>query len=262
MPCNNTALYPPLWHRLYSVWYRHVRVYTRHLISNGFPPFLEPLIFLGGIGLGMVRYVTSMDGMPYLQFLGTGLPLTAAMYTSAFECSYGTWVRMEYEGVYDGMLAAPLTAWDLMVGEILFAGSKGAFFSFAVITVVGLFQIIPLPVSYLAILIGFLTGIMFACLSLLVTSFVKNMNHFNFYMTGLLSPMFFFSGVVFPIHNLPRTLWPVAEFFPLTHAVRLARAFALTRWSAGLLWDLAYIAVFCAVVGFFAVRRLGKKLIN
>ena len=40
---------PPLYHRLYSVWYRHMRVYTKNLITNGFPPFLEPLIFLAAI---------------------------------------------------------------------------------------------------------------------------------------------------------------------------------------------------------------------
>jgi lipooligosaccharide transport system permease protein len=44
---------PSLRWRLLSVWYRHMRVYTRNLYSNGLPPFLEPLIFLVGIGLGL-----------------------------------------------------------------------------------------------------------------------------------------------------------------------------------------------------------------
>ena len=38
--------YPPLYWRLYSVWYRHMRVYTRNILSNAFPPFVEPFIFL------------------------------------------------------------------------------------------------------------------------------------------------------------------------------------------------------------------------
>jgi len=40
---------PPLRLRLYAVWYRHVRVYARNIISNGLPPFLEPLVFLEGL---------------------------------------------------------------------------------------------------------------------------------------------------------------------------------------------------------------------
>jgi lipooligosaccharide transport system permease protein len=262
MSGSKSILYPSMVHRLYSVWYRHYRVYTKNMISNGFPPFLEPLIFLAGIGLGMVKYITQMNGIPYLAFLGSGLPITAAMYTAAFECTYGTFIRLEYEKVYDGMLAAPITAKNLLIGEILFAGTKGFFFSTAVVLVVGAFSIIPLPVSLLVSVVGFLTGIMFASLSLLVTSFVNNINHFNFYMTGLLSPMFFFSGVIFPIENLPRFLWPVAEVFPLTHVVRLSRAVCFSRYPASLGWDMLYIVLFSLILGYLAVRRLRKRLVH
>ena len=51
-----------------------MRVYTRNLVSNGLPPFLEPVIFLVGIGLGLGRYIDAMDGLPYLVFLATALP--------------------------------------------------------------------------------------------------------------------------------------------------------------------------------------------
>ncbi len=57
MSNSKDRAYPPLCRRLYSVWFRHMRVYTRHLLSNGFPPFLEPLIFLAGIGLGLGTYI-------------------------------------------------------------------------------------------------------------------------------------------------------------------------------------------------------------
>jgi lipooligosaccharide transport system permease protein len=262
MSINKNIDYPPLWHRLYSVWFRHYRVYVKNLVSNGFPPFLEPLIFLAGIGLGMVNYVTKMAGMPYLQFLGTGLPITAAMYTAAFECSFGTFIRLEYEKVYDGMLAAPITVNNLLIGEVLFAGTKGFFFSWAVILVVSAFGIIPMPASMLAPFVGFFTGLMFATLSLLITSFVSNINHFNFYMTGLLSPMFFFSGVVFPISNLPAFMRPVAEIFPLTHSVRWVRAVCMNDYSSILWLDALYIVVFTLLTGYFAVRRLGKRLVQ
>ena len=44
-----------------------------------------------------------------------------------------------------------------------------------------------------------------------VTSFVKTINYFNFYLTGIISPMFFFSGVIFPISNLPPSVRFVAD---------------------------------------------------
>ncbi len=48
---------PPFFHRIWSVWFRHFKVYSKNLISNGFPPFLEPLIFLAGIGMGLGMFV-------------------------------------------------------------------------------------------------------------------------------------------------------------------------------------------------------------
>ena len=128
--------YPAFHRRIMSVWYRHMLVYTRNLFSNGLPPFLEPLIFLAGVGLGLGKYIVSMEGMPYIQFLASGLLVTSSMYTAAFECTYGTFIRLEFDKVYDGMLGAPITADDLIIGEILWAGSKGFFFSLAVLIIV------------------------------------------------------------------------------------------------------------------------------
>jgi lipooligosaccharide transport system permease protein len=255
-------IHPPFAHRIGSVWYRHYRVYVKNLVSNGLPPFLEPLIFLAGIGLGMGKYVTSMENMPYLVFLATGLPITAAMFTAAFECTFGTFVRLEFDKVYDGMLAAPITARDLLLGEMLWAGSKGLFFAVAVISVEALFAIVPMPLSLLSGVVGFLTGVMFAAISLFVTSLVSSINQFNFYFTGFLSPMFFFAGVVFPLANLPAVLRPVAEIFPLTHSVRMARELSTGQLTPNLALDFACILAFTLVFGYFGIRRLTRKLIQ
>lgn len=263
MTDSNNVLYPPLHRRLYAVWFRHMRVYTRNLLSNGLPPFLEPLIFLAGIGLGLGKYITEpMGGMKYIEYLGTGLLVTSAMYTAAFECSYGTFLRLEFEKVYDGMLAAPMTTNNLIVGEMLWAGSKGFFFSFAVLCILAVFNIVSLPYGLLAPFVGFLTGVMFSTISLLVTSYVKTINHFSFYFTGFLSPMFFFSGVVFPVENLPAFVRPLAEIVPLTHSVRLVRAVCINDYSPILLLDFLYMIVFILVIGFFAIQRLKKRLVS
>ena len=252
---------PPLPKRLASVWYRHMRVYTRNLVSNGLPPFLEPIIFLVGIGLGLGRYIAEMDGIPYLVFLATALPVTSAMFTSAYECTFGTFVRLEYQKAYDGMVAAPVTVTDLFVGELLWAGTKGLFFSACVVLVMALFGALPLPAGLVALPIGFFTGTMFGALSLIVTAFVKNINHFNFYFTGLLSPMFFFAGTVFPLESLPRVLRPLAELLPLTHPVRLTRSLITGRLSAVLWADLAFLLVATAFAGWYGIRRLRARIV-
>lgn len=253
---------PSLASRLFSVWYRHYRVYTKNLFSNGFPPFLEPLIFLAALGLGLGHYVGIIQGSAYVMFLATGISVPSSMFTAAFECTYGTYIRLEFDKVYDGMLAASITARDLLIGEMLFAGSKAFFFTAAVLVVTAPFGLVPSPMAMLAPIGGFFTGLMFAALSLFITSFVKNINHFNFYFTGLLTPLFLFSGIMFPLENLPSILSKIAWVFPLAHAVRIVRAFCFNRFEASLLLNALYILGFTLVFGYFAVRRLERLLVQ
>jgi lipooligosaccharide transport system permease protein len=253
---------PSLAHRLYSVWFRHVRVYSKNLISNALPPFLEPLIFLVGLGLGLSQYIGVMQGLPYVEYLASGLMMTAAMFTAAFECSFGTYIRLEFDKVYDGMLGAPITANNLLVGEILWAGTKGFVFSLSVLIIVGVFGILPVLPMLAAPFVGFLTGTMFAALGFLVTSWVKNINQFNFFFSGFISPMFFFSGVVFPVDNLPAVVRPISEILPLTHPVRITRAFSTGDFGLILWWDLAYMIVLTVGVGAYAIHRLRRTLVQ
>jgi len=260
---KSNRLSPSLASRLGSVWYRHFRTYTKDIVSNGFPPFMEPLIFLAGMGLGMARYVPDFVGMSYLQFLATGLVMTSAMFTASFECTFGTFIRLEFDKIYDGMLAAPLSVTDVVVGEALWAGTKGAFFSFAVLVIISSFGIVSFFTALLTPIVGFLTGFLFAAIALLVTSFVKNINHFNFFFTGLLSPMFMFCGTIFPVTNLPKSLQIVAEFLPLTHPVRLGRvAVMASGWELSLLLDLLYIVGVGGIILFLAVKRLEKRMVK
>ena len=251
---------PSLFNRLYSVWYRHVKVYMTNFYSNAFPSFLEPLIFLAGVGLGLGKYITTMDHLPYLVFLATGLLMTAPMFTASFECTYGTFIRLVYDKVYDGMLAAPISVRSLFAGEILFAGTKGFFLSFAVMTVMAAFNVLPLYQSWWAPFLGFFAALMFASLSLFVVSFVNDLNNLNFWFTGFLSPMFFFSGVVFPVSQLPQKLRWAAEIFPLTHAVRLARLTVARGSLETALLDVAYMLVLTVVTAVLAYVRLKKRL--
>jgi lipooligosaccharide transport system permease protein len=253
---------PSFLSRIYSVWFRHVRVYTQNLFSNGFPPFIEPLIFLAGIGLGLGQYVGAINQTSYIMFLAAGMIVPPAMFTASFECTFGTFIRLEFDKVYDGMVSASLTVKDLFIGEILFAGSKGFFFSGAVLIVVACFGLIQSPMAVFTPLVGFLTGLMFAALGLFITSFVSNINQFNFYFTGLITPMFFFSGIVFPLESLPEYAQWIAALFPLKHAVNLVRAFCFNQFEPDLLFHLLYIFFFIAFFGVLAIKRLTKKMIS
>ena len=264
MSFNSLNYMPPnIFRRLYSVWYRHFRVYTKNIFSNGFPPFMEPLIFLAGMGLGLGGYIADVDNMSYIQYLAIGLPLSSAMFTSAFECTFGTFIRLEFSKTYDGMLTGPLSIENLFIGEIIWAGTKGAFYSLAVLSVLLVCQVIPMVATVLFIpVIGFIVGVMFAPLSLIFMSFVKSINTLNFFLTGVITPMFMFSGIMFPVTNLPKWMQIIVEIFPLAHAVNIERALCSNSFTQRLIWDLIYCIVFTLIATYIAVRRIRKRLMN
>ena len=259
---NTNNINPPsLFNRLYSVWFRHFKVYTKNILSNGFPPFMEPLIFLLGMGLGLGKYISNVDNMPYIEYLAIGLPLSSAMFTAAFECTFGTFIRLEFQKAYDGMLTGPITVDDLFIGEIIWCGTKGAFYSFAVLFVLLLCGTVPFSPDLLLVpAIGFIVGVMFAPLSLVFTSFIKTINSLNFYITGLITPMFMFSGIMFPVSNLPKWIQGIIEIFPLVHAVNLVHALYRGVYSHRLIFDLLYCIVFTFVLSYIAIRRIKKRI--
>ncbi|MCP4177554.1 MAG: ABC transporter permease [bacterium] len=259
----NTEEPPDIVKRLYSVWYRHFRVYIKNIFANGFPPFVEPLVFIVGMGLGLGSYISNVDNTPYIKYLAMGLPLSSAMFTAAFECSYGTFYRMEYSKTYDGMLTGPLSITDLFIGEIIWCGTKGAFYSSAVIAVFILFGTLPITSGLILIpVIGALVGLMFGGFSLVFVTYVKSMNSLNFYMSGVLMPLFMFSGIMFPVTNLPKAVQWVVEAFPLVHAVRLQLAVCKSEFSYGLLLDLTYCIVFIVFFAWLSTRKLKAKLMK
>ena len=259
---NTSNITPPsIYIRLYSVWFRHFKVYTKNIFSNGFPPFMEPLIFLAGMSLGLGKYIANIGNMSYIEYLAVGLPLSSAMFTAAFECTFGTFIRLEFQKAYDGMLTGPIKVEDLFIGEIIWCGTKGAFYSFAVLLILIITKTIPLtPTIILVPAIGFIVGVMFAPLSLIFTSFIKTINSLNFYITGLITPMFMFSGIMFPVENLPRWMQGIIEIFPLVHAVNLAHAVCDNTFSNRLIFDLLYCIVFTFILGYLAVKRMKKRI--
>ncbi len=253
---------PGVVRRVTSIWLRHQKCYCKHLLANGFPPFVEPILFLVAIGIGLGRHIHTIDGVAYSHFVASGLMASTSMFTSTFELTYGTYIRMEFAKVYDSILSTPISVADAFVGEILWAGSKGVFFSTAVLITISLMGMVHSPLGILAPVVGGITGVIYGALALIVTSYVKDINNFNFYITGACTPMFFLSGIFIPVDELPGYLQQLSYWVPLTHCVSLMRALIFGTIALSHLTDLAWLLICIVIVVFLAVMRMKKRLIT
>lgn len=247
----------------FAVLYRNMLVYRRYWLSNLITGFFEPFVYLLGLGFGLGLYIDAIDGLPYQAFVAPGIIASGAMFASSFEATYGTYVRLHYQKTFDAMIATPVSVDDVVAGELLYSAVKSAISGAIILAAVALTGI--LPVSGWAWLLvpfaAFLIGLAFSAMALLVSSLVSNIDHFNYYVTLALTPMFVFAGVFFPVQNLPAVAQQIAWLTPLMHAVRLCRSLAFGDW-AHVGGDTLWLIVFTLALLPFPFWQLRRRLVR
>ncbi|HET9870233.1 MAG TPA: ABC transporter permease, partial [bacterium] len=111
-------------------------------------------------------------------------------------------------------------------------------------------------------LVGFLTAVLFGSLGLFAVRLVKDISQFNFFISGVISPLTLFSGTLFPVDKLPKAVAFCAYWLPLFHPVHLTRMLTTGRFEADWPLSLAYTLGVPWVLGFFAVKSIRPKLIQ
>lgn len=243
--------------RFIRVWQRNRDVFFRlwHSEAPGF--VAEPIIILVAMGLGLGAYVGLVDGQRYIEFIAPGIIASYAMFSASFECTYGSFVRMEYQRTYDAIITTPLSVEDVIAGEIFWGATRSLMTGTAILIIAAAFQLVPSPWAVFIPVVSFLEGIMFASIAILFTSVAPAIHTFNYYFTLFITPMFFFSGVFFPLTSFPEIVQRLSWIVPLTPVVRLTRALVSGEIHLDLLWSLALIIVLGAI--FFAISLVTMR---
>jgi len=247
--------------RTVTVWYRDAKVWTKFYKASILGNLGEPLLYLLAMGWGLGRMVGTVDGIPYIEFLAPGLVCSTAMYAATFECTFGSFTRMTRQNTYDAILATPVSLEDIIAGEILWGATKGLLSGAAMLLVMALFGLVTSIWSALSLGLVFLIGLLFSSLSMIVTARAPSYDFFSYYFTLAIAPMFLFSGIFFPVENLPHWAQTFAWFLPLTHGVSASRALFAGNVGWVIAADLLWLFAFFAVSFFIAVRSIRKRLI-
>ena len=251
-------------YRIAYVFLRNLYSYKRFVLPTFLVSLVEPLFYLITFGVGMGAYMGAFGGKPYLDFLVPGVLASAAMMAASFECLYGTYVKIVHEKVYDSLIATPVSADEAVAGDIAWGSFRGLI-SGTLMMVVALFMVVaPAALWRAGLLLVFLVfiGILFGSLAMIVTSVAPSFDFFSYYTELIVTPMLFFSGVFFPLDHFPPWMRILAEFLPLTHAVRISRALFTGEPAAGLGWRLAVLVVMAAAAFTVSIRMMRKRLIK
>jgi lipooligosaccharide transport system permease protein len=244
--------------RWVAVWRRNVLVWRKLALASLVGNFGEPLLYLLALGYGLGAFVGTVQGMPYIVFLASGIVCASAMNAATLEGTYSVYVRMSVQQTWDGILATPLGVNDIVFGELVWMGTK-SFINAApillVATVLGAVHdwralwVLPLVV---------LIGLCFGAMAMVVTAFARGFDFFLYYATLVITPMFLLSGVFFPVQGMPEWVRRGAQFLPLTHAIDVVRPLMTGQPLSQTGWHLI-ILISYTVGGFLLAARLFRR---
>ena len=104
------------------------------------------MIYLLAFGLGLgSTIVNKVDGLEYVEFVGTGMVATAVIFSSALPAMFGTFVKHRFQRTYDAILAAPVDVEELVTAEMLWIGIRAGFYGCFPLLVAMVFGLDPAP---------------------------------------------------------------------------------------------------------------------
>jgi ABC-2 type transport system permease protein len=243
---------------IFALWLREVKRYLRSrtqvVASLG-----QPLMYLLVLGFGLGPVFEKAGQGNYIQFVAPGVIGMSILFSSIFSGVGLLWDRQF--GFLKETLVAPVFRIQIMVGRTLGGATTAMFQGLLVFTMCLLAGFRPHDLGgvFLGLLFMMLIAIVFAALGTLIGSKLRDMQGFQLVMNFLVMPIFFLSGALYPLGNLPSALTVATRLDPLSYGVDGLRGAFIDQSYFGVGVNLAVLstlAVCFLVLGARAFSRI------
>lgn len=218
------------------IWYReilrYIRDWTRVITS-----LMQPLMFLFIFGAGLsgsLNFASSQlpagAQLDFQTFLFPGVLSMTVLFTAIFSAVSIVWDR-EF-GFLREVLVAPISRTSVVLGKA-FGGSTIAMLQGTIMLIFAPLIGVKLSVGLVVVLMleMLLLAFTLTSLGIVIASRMKSMEGFQMIMQFLLMPMFFLSGALFPLRNLPGWLSFLTKLDPVTYGVAPLRQAVLSSFG-------------------------------
>lgn len=218
---------------------------------------ITPLLYLVAFGLGLGRGI-SIEGISYLAFVVPGICAMSSMTNSYSWIATSISVGRLHFKTFDEYQISPVTAIDIMLGEIL-AGVVRGLFASSLILIAGAIFGAGFPKNPIFLVVWALNCLIFACFGVISGFWAKSHEDTATFSNFFIMPMAFFYGTFFPVDRLPYFIKAVLYFLPLTHASKALRASFLGQEveivSIGIMFAIFVISFYWGVI---TIRRSNR----
>jgi len=227
---------------IFALWLREVKRYSRSpvqiVVSLG-----QPMLYLLILGFGLGPVFQKAGNGNYLQFVAPGVIGMSILFSSIFSGVGLLWDRQF--GFLKETLVAPVPRSQIMIGRTL-GGATVAVIQGSLLMMVCLIagfrpvSAIALPQAFFFML---LIAIVFGGLGTAIGSLLQDMQGFQLVMNFVVMPIFFLSGALYPLTNLPKALGLLTKLDPLSYGIDGLRGTLINVSHFGLSLDVIILCV-------------------
>ena len=240
-------------------------IYNRRVWIIIVSGFFEPLFYLLSIQIGVSELVGDIEVggqvISYASFVAPALMASSAMNGAVYDSTMNVFHKLKYAKLYDAMLATPLGAGDVALGEIGWALVRGLLYAIAFLVVLVAMGLTNSWWVIMAIPACSLIGLAFASCGMAATTYLRGWSDFEF-VPLVQMPMFLFSATFYPASTYGTLGQWLLQLSPLYHGVTLVRAANDGVWAWSLVGHAAFLVAMSAVGLTVAARRLEHLLIS
>ena len=241
---------------VYAIWQREMLTFFREkprIVSAIINPIFWLLTF--GIGLGATVHI---EGVNYEQYIFAGILMQTFLFSSIFYGAYLVWDRRI--DLLKAVLVTPLSRSSIFLGKVL-GGVTFSLIEAALILAFGL--AININYTLYSISLILVTVIIAAAgltaLGLTIGSLMTSPEGFQLITTFVIFPLFFMSGAIFPLNNLPTYLTTLTIANPLTYIVDSLRSLLVGLQYFSTLQNVLVMVSFAIIanlIGILSFRRM------
>ena len=210
---------------VYMIWRRDLVRFWRDR-TRVVGALVQPLLFLVILGTGLSSALRGAGGtgggfragLDYTTFIYPGIIGMAVLFTSIFSAMSIVWDR-EF-GFLKEVLVAPIDRSAIAIGKAL-GGSTQAMVQGVILLLLA--PVVGVTLTPLAVLelIPLIFGLAFALttLGVVLAAGMKSMQGFQAVLNFLMMPIFFLSGALFPLANLPWWMTGLTRIDPAAYGI-------------------------------------------
>ncbi|MDE1873879.1 MAG: ABC transporter permease [Candidatus Micrarchaeota archaeon] len=243
---------------LYALWLREFKVFQREK-SRIVSSLVQPLLWLVIFGTGLGSSIEGISGTSYTSFIYPGILAMTVLFGSLF---FGLYIIFDRRVDFlKEVLVAPLSRTTIFFGKVM-GGATDGIIEIAMLMVLGaLFFSIRFSIlsAIATVLIILLLMVSILSVGLIIGSVMTSPEGFGLISSFVIFPLFFLSGALFPVQNLPSWLYVFVVINPVTYAVDALRTVILGIGSFGLPLDFAVMTAFAVamvLIGTQAFKRM------